>query len=173
MEENWVDIKDYEGLYQISDMGRVRGVDRVVLSGNGRTTVKGRVISLFPDGDGYRKAHLHKDGRRRGFKVHRLVLMHFRLGSEHLHADHLNGIRHDNRLVNLEWVTQAENNRRARKKGVWPKATMPRKLSIEQIREIRRDFIPNVKKNQIHKKYGVCQATVRKIANREIWGNID
>lgn len=173
MEESWIDIKNYEGIYQISDLGRVRGLDREVFSGDGRTFVKGKIISQFPDGDGYKKVHLNKDGRRKGFKVHRLVLSHFKPGFDHLHADHLNSIRHDNRLVNLEWVTQRENNKRAYSRRIEPILPTPKKLSIEQIREIRRDFIPNVKKNQIHKKYGVTQKTVRDIATGKTWRHID
>lgn len=112
MEEQWKDIKGYEGYYQVSDQGRVRGLDRTVPGGRwGTQFVKGGIISQVVRRDGYPTVHLRKDGKRIKHLVHRLVLEAF-CGKrpEGMEARHLNDDKMDARLKNLEWGTRSENN---------------------------------------------------------------
>ena len=112
-EEIWKDIPDYEGLYQASNLGRIRSMPREVCGHWGMSRIKGRFLSDKICRNGYRMAGLCKNGARYTYGHHRLVLMAF-CGVSDLHVDHINGVRHDNRLENLEYVTRRENNRRGK-----------------------------------------------------------
>lgn len=106
-EEIWKDIEGYENLYQVSNMGRVKSLDK--LDGIGRT-VKGKILSLTADKDGYLQVSLYKNGANKRCKVHRLVAQAFIPNPENkLCVDHINTIKDDNRIENLRWVTHKEN----------------------------------------------------------------
>jgi len=113
MKETWKDIPGYEGLYQVSDLGRVRSLDRVMNNGvHGYATYKGRVLKVHENAKGYLKADLSKDGRRKTIKVHQLVAMaflgHKRCGMK-LIVDHIDNNRKNNRVDNLQLITNREN----------------------------------------------------------------
>lgn len=110
--EEWRPAYGYEGLYEVSDLGRVRGV------------VKGIVLRPNPARHGYLQVTLCQGGRRRTIAVHRLVLASFSgpfaVGEE---SNHLNGRKDDNRLANLEKVSRLGNVRHAIGSGLYdPKA---------------------------------------------------
>lgn len=110
MNEVWRDISGYEGAYQVSNLGRVRSLDRIVFnSGIGRYCgIKGRILKERFDKDGY--VTLNICGTYP--KAHRLVLTSFE-PIEHsatMEVDHINGNRADNRLENLRW-SNISNNR--------------------------------------------------------------
>ena len=76
MEEIWKDIENYEGLYQISNLGNVRSVDRIVNAGsknNNKVVKKGKILNPVKDKDGYLKVSLSKNNIRKNYFVHRLV----------------------------------------------------------------------------------------------------
>lgn len=100
----WRDIPGYEGKYKVSNDGRV-------LSLNYNRTGKVVEMKPRPHKDGYVRADLSMNGKVRVFLVHQLVLLSF-VGSrpDGCEIAHLNGIRDDNRLENLQYVTASENN---------------------------------------------------------------
>ena len=107
--EIWKDIEGYEGKYQISNEGRVKA-----LAWNGFGKGKNQKEHILHQADlrGYKRVGLSKDGVVKWFSVHRLVAMAFISNpNNYLVVDHINTIRDDNRVENLRWVTQAENNR--------------------------------------------------------------
>jgi len=105
-EEIWKPIPGYEGLYSISNLGRVKSYYK-----------GGRLLCLH-NHDGYICVRLYKKNRRRPtFQVHRLVLAAF-IGTSELKCNHKNAIKSDNRLENLEYVTQKENIIHAAKLGL-------------------------------------------------------
>lgn len=107
MQEIWKDISGYEGLYQVSNLGRVRSFhrDRVLVM---RLNRRKR--------DGYAVVTLRKGGVMTTHKIHQLVCFAFLGDCPTGHEpDHKNGIRHDNRLDNLRYVTRAFNCRNAHK----------------------------------------------------------
>ena len=73
MEEVWKDVFEYVGLYQVSNYGRVRSVDRLVVHGNHLKLVKGRILKMRLAGRGYYVVQLSKNGNVSPFNVHRLV----------------------------------------------------------------------------------------------------
>ena len=114
MEEAWLDVVEYEGLYQVSNLGRMRSLDRLRHTGYGYySMVKGKILKLQKKPNGYLYAVLVKPGRNGSHKpVHRLVLKAFspRSDADELQCNHINGSKMDNRLFNLEWCTVSENS---------------------------------------------------------------
>lgn len=111
--ETWRPVVGYEDLYEVSDQGRVRSLDRVFVRTNGvPQSVKGRVLKPGTDKDGYRTVALSRGGKATTRRIHRLVLSAFvgpcPTGQE---VRHLNGVPGDNRLSNLAYGTSSENRR--------------------------------------------------------------
>lgn len=96
--EIWRDVPNYEGLYQVSNTGKVR---------NARS---GRVLKPHRQGSGYLQTMLSKDGSRSHPLVHRIVASAFIPNPEQKpQINHKNGDKSDNRSENLEWCTMSEN----------------------------------------------------------------
>lgn len=108
--EVWKDIPGWEGLYQASNLGRIRSLDRR-RTVKGTRACKGRVLSPNDLGNGYFGVHLYRYGSpRRVTTVHRLVAEAFLpTDPERGEVNHIDGDKSNNRLSNLEWVTRVEN----------------------------------------------------------------
>lgn len=120
--EEWRPIPDWEGVYEVSDQGRVRSLSRIITSRNGRPySVRGSILIGSAHKFGYRKVLLCRDNTARTANVHSLVLLAF-VGPlpEGYCTRHLNGDPTDNRLVNLEYGTVSENMRDKRRHGTNP-----------------------------------------------------
>lgn len=99
--EDWKDVKGYEGLYQISNYGRVRNAKGKLI----KTWLKKRYL--------YEDVILCKNGKRKHHLVHRLVAENFINNPENKEqVNHKNGIRFFNHVNNLEWCTGLENQRK-------------------------------------------------------------
>lgn len=110
--ELWLPVKGWEGFYEVSDSGRVRSVDRVVIRKNGlEMTVRGRELVPWPTPPmGYLSVRLKRPGAKRGVRIHTLVLEAF-VGprpSGYVACHGPKGLL-DNSLANLRWDTAAEN----------------------------------------------------------------
>lgn len=108
--ETWKEVKGYEGLYEVSDLGRVRSLGRWCNSKNGSTQKKrNRILVQEITVHGYCRVRLYdKNGKSKHHVVHRLVLSAF-VGDDDREVNHINEIKTDNRLINLEYCTSKEN----------------------------------------------------------------
>ena len=120
MKKEWKHIKGFENLYECSILGEVRTIPRVVIRSNGRPhTVRQRILKAAIDGCGYRRVGLMLNGKLVTRKVHRLVAESFLCSSEkNNEVNHINGIKADNTVGNLEWVTRSGNMLHAFKNGL-------------------------------------------------------
>lgn len=109
--EIWKPISRYEGFYEVSDKGRVRSLDRLV---KGRVDndrlFQGKILSPETTYQGYKRVRLSREGKPKKFTVHKLVAQEF-IGEcpEGLVINHIDENKANNRVENLEYVTQKEN----------------------------------------------------------------
>ena len=102
--EIWKDIKDYEGLSQVSNLGRVKSL------GNGRTYKTSRIRKLYKNKYGYLQVQLCKDGKRKWFRVNRLVATAFLDNPEgKTEVNHIDEDKTNNRVDNLKWEWHKDN----------------------------------------------------------------
>lgn len=99
--EEWRDVPGYEGIYQVSNQGRLRN--------------QHKLLSISVNWDGYHRARLWKNGKKAQVALHRLVALAFCPNPEHKpQVNHKDGDRSNCKAENLEWVTNAENQRHRR-----------------------------------------------------------
>lgn len=109
--EIWKAINGYEGLYEVSNLGNVRSLDRKCTFKGKVSIRKGCLLKKRIDRYGYYYFILCKDGKIKNFRAHRLVAEAFIPNEENkTQIDHINTIRTDNRVENLRWVTSKENS---------------------------------------------------------------
>lgn len=111
--EQWKPIPQYEGMYEVSDHGQVRSIDRTVVDKNGkRIALPGKLLKPGTNELGYLRVALSKEGVVRSCKVHQLVALAF-IGPRPQGTEtcHTNDIRTDNRPINLRYDSHSENAR--------------------------------------------------------------
>ena len=106
--EIWKDIEGYEGYYQVSNLGRVKRVS------------DGYILKPYHHEKGYLKIDLQIHGKRRKFRIHRIVAEAF-IPNENNYPqiNHINGMKEDNRVENLEWCTNKMNSEHAWRLGLY------------------------------------------------------
>ena len=111
MKEIWKDIKDYEGLYQVSNLSRVRSLERWEMLKNGYSRYrKGRILKTHIDKYGYERVMLYKDGKQKLKQVHRLVAEAFLPNPDNLpQVNHKDENPLNNVVSNLEWCNSKYN----------------------------------------------------------------
>ena len=108
--EIWKDIEGYEGLYQISNRGNVKSVERMKWNGKGYHKIPERILKAKKDKYGYLQVHLSKDGKAKMYLVHRLVASAFlenQMG--YTEVNHLDEDKTNNCVDNLEWCSRSYN----------------------------------------------------------------
>lgn len=112
-DSEWFDIPGFNGFYMINKSGEVKSLRRITQTITGKVIVSPEIIlKPFPR-EGYLGVSLSRGLKSKHYVIHRLVMLTFH-GVSRLHVNHKNGIKTDNRLENLEYVTQKENNNHAR-----------------------------------------------------------
>ncbi|MEI7509322.1 MAG: NUMOD4 domain-containing protein [Flavobacterium sp.] len=168
MEEIWKDVKGFEGLYQVSNIGNVKRLisERVFAE---------RLIGRNIDRYGYVKRVLSKHNKLTNFTEHRLVAIAFIDNLENKATiNHINGIKTDNRVENLEWNTNKENQQHAIRIGLMDSKGIKHnmcKLTEEQIIEIRKIGFSETRMS-LSKKYGVSRTHILRLIRNEGWEHI-
>ena len=174
MKENWKPIEGYEGLYEVSDFGRVKSVDHEtpvndVLGRAYTKRIKGRMRKTSKCPSGYLQVTLTRpEGTREVALVHRLVASAFVVNPEALpEVNHKDGNKTNNSATNLEWCTRIENVHHAF--NVLGKSGAHPKLSETQVRFIRssRDSA-----RSIAKRFGVSGSTVENARNGKTYKGV-
>ena len=127
MKEEWRDIEGYENLYQVSNLGRVKSVERTVRIGRGYRIIPERIRKARKNNCGYLYVGLNKDGKKKQYFVHRLVATAFcdnLMG--YTEVNHKDEDKQNNCMENLEWCTSKQNcNHGTRSKKVAEKLSKP------------------------------------------------
>jgi hypothetical protein len=169
MKEFWRKIKD-SMFYQVSNLGNIRVKQR--FNYLDKDTPEFRPIPCHHNAQGYMEARIETYSGFEVFSVHRLVCAAFQrnpLGKPHV--NHKNGIKDDNRNVNLEWCTQAENSAHASRIGLLPggKLYTKSKLTIETASLIYALNLVRAKKAFLARLFNVSYATVNNICQKRTW----
>ena len=113
MEEIWKNVPEYEGLYQVSNLGRVRSLAREWIAGNGGINKhNGKILKLTKSSSGYLTVCFWKNSMKKNVLVHQLVAVVFlghNICGHEIVIDHINDDKYDNRVENLQLVTQRFN----------------------------------------------------------------
>lgn len=118
-EEIWVDVSGYEGLYKVSNTGKVKSLQREVqiISKNNNIFNKSypsKVLKSYITSKGYELVKLCKDGIVKSYSVHRLIALNFLSNDKNLpEINHIDGNKLNNNLYNLEWVSPSDNQKHA------------------------------------------------------------
>lgn len=171
MEEIWKDIEGYEGIYMVSNLGRIKSLPR---SCPGLNANKEIILKQSEDKNGYLLVGLHKNGKSKTVRVSRIVAKAFIPNpNEYPEVNHKDENHQNNRVDNLEWCTtqynltyghrldcaKGENNNR-------------HKLSREQVEEIRRVYKkgdPEFGQSALGRKYGVAHGSIAAIVKWKSW----
>jgi hypothetical protein len=163
--EIWKDIKDYEGLYQVSNLGKVKSLK----------FGKEKILKPGKSKKGYLAVVLCDNTIRKTFKVHRLIALTF---IDNLHnkpqINHINGIKLDNRVDNLEWCTNGENGKHAFDNGL----RIPQKGENRYNSKLKEFQVINIKKDNrshrvIAKDYNVDHSLIGLIKRGKCWKHLN
>lgn len=179
MEEIWKDIDGFEGLYQISSLGRIKSLAREVPFGGKYRKVEEVVLKRHFSRTGYEKAALGYGGKKIHTSVHRLVAKHFIPNPDNKpQVNHKNGIKSDNRVENLEWVTNSENIKHSftdlKRKPFFLYGTQKHncKLTEQDVIEIKKALQNPICKRDLARKYNVHETTIANINSGRKWKHI-
>lgn len=170
-EERWRAVVGYEGLYEVSNFGRIRSVDRHSYRRDWRSQIIAQNLNTAGGRQGARMyVCLCKEGIMRKILVHRLVADAFipnpdpkRL-TDVCHTDHN---PRNNRVENLKWMTHRDNIRTSVVAGRWR-----RKVTDDQIKEIRRRADAGESQRSLAKEYGFAFGTINSIVCRRSWRHV-
>lgn len=179
MKEKWKDIPSYEGHYQVSNLGRIKSLEKVIINVNGiKHKRKSRILKPYKDSKGYLCVDLRLDNKRFNARVHRMVGICFiKNPNKYPQINHINGIKTDNNVQNLEWCTNKQNCIHAHQNNLTNPARGvnhgSRVLEEHEVIEIFKEYHENgTYQYLIAKKYGISQGQVHNIVSKKHWGHL-
>ena len=179
--EVWRGVKGYEGLYEVSNMGNIKSLDKIHsrnVVGLESYLVKGKMLKPRPTKQGYLLVALFKDGKRDDVAVHRVVGDAFVQGKTDINKtiNHKNGIKWDNRAENLEWCSQMANNRHAKENGylvaLKGEDNPCSKLRDRDVRRIKMAMRCGMSQRSLAYIYKVGKSTIGQISTGRNWKHI-
>lgn len=177
MQEIWKFIEGYNNRYQVSNLGRVKSLKKDDICPNGGKFVREERIMKFSLTNGYNRVGLLRDGKYRHWFIHRLVAIAF-IDNPHNKpfVNHINSIRTDNKVENLEWCTQKENVIHAHKMGRHPKKIGEEHhnstVTKQQIIEIKKLIKNGIMPTPISKITGINVGMIYNIKAGYSWKHI-
>lgn len=169
--EIWKPIPGFHGLYEVSSHGRVKTLHP--------RFKPGRIMKARNSRGGYLIVGLMREGFQRTYSVHRLVAVTFKNPDPtRSMVNHINGIKTDNRDINLEWVTSSENCLHAYRIGLanptraLGEKSVKAKLTDEIVKWIRREVMAGKSRRSIARLLGVSHTCVVHAANRKRWPHL-
>lgn len=182
MQEEWRDIKGYEGSYQVSSLGKIKGLDRTIKTKGGTRRVFERIKSTHVMKIGYVGVNLSLNGKTKLHYVHRVIAQAFIPNpDDKAQVNHKDFDRQNNSILNLEWATQAENSLHA-----WTKKERvvsdvcacigedkPNSvLTNDQAKEIVRLLHAGLGPKEIAEKLNINAMAIYKISQGENWKHL-
>jgi len=173
--EIWKDVVSYESLYQVSNTGKVRSVDKYTSNRFATRFWPGKELKPKKNKFGYIVYTLSKNGKANTFFIHRLVMEAFEGPANGKFVNHIDGDKSNNSICNLEWVTTSENHAHAYKTGLRvgnsikgsqsPKA----KLDETKVREIKHS---SISVRVLAEKYRVHHSIIQGIKSGKRWSHV-
>lgn len=160
----WKDVIGYEGIYQVSNKGSVKRMSRAVRCKKGFKILPEMELKLCFDRKGYPVVTLWKGGKKNNRTVHRLVVRAF-LGISDLTVNHKDANKTNNSLGNLEYISQADNNRHAKKSLVFKerKDSINKQFPLAERNKIRDLKISGTSKNKLLEDFKIKEWTLKMI----------
>lgn len=170
--EEWRDVPNFEG-YQVSNLGKIRGIDRLKQGRSGLRLTRGQEMKQMLNKKGYPEVRLRKNGTHTRL-VHKLVSSAFLVKSEgQTQINHINGIKTDNSVINIEWVTNSENQKHAYKLGLQPsragEGNSRATLTDKQVTIIKELYNSEKTIKEVSELLGVNLSIVRQIIYGQSW----
>lgn len=168
LQEIWKDVKGFEGLYQVSNTGKVKSV---------KHKDRGYEHYIIPyNNQGYSMIGLRKNGKLKSTSIHRLVALNFIENINNLpEVNHVDCNKSNNNVNNLQWISRKENQRHAIKNGLVPvkrgEEQYCHKLTDEKVREIRNN--ENLTHRELAKIYNVSKSTITRVKSRRWWKHVE
>jgi len=165
--EIWKDVLGYEGIYEVSNLGNVKSL-------NYNHTKKERILKKCNGTQNYHIVCLHKEGSSKTRKVHRLVALSLIPNPDNKpQVNHIDGDKQNNKIENLEWVNNSENQLHAFKyklqKSIKGEKRYCAKLIEKEVLEIR---ISKLKGIELAKKYNISRSSISAIKTGRNWKHI-
>jgi hypothetical protein len=169
--ENWKPIEGFDGRYEVSNLGRIRSLERIDRSGRRK---RARMLKLQKTPDGRHIVGLHRDGESKSYSVSRLVARAFIGCGGALYVCHNNGNKADDRADNLRYDTQAGNCADKIRHGTWQTGERigTSKLTDDDVREIRRRRASGELQSTLASEFGIGQTNVSWIVNNKTWRHV-
>lgn len=176
-EEIWKDIKGFENRYQISSFGNVKSLSKRKGWGKGYMT-KEHLMKPKISNNKYLQIGLRGINNKKWFLIHKLVIETFiGIRPKGMYIDHKDGIKHNNNVFNLEYVSPSENRMRAISMGliINPRGegNIKAKLTEEKVLEMRRLFSSGgYTKAELGRMFGVSDGMACDIINKKFWKHL-
>lgn len=174
--ELWKPIPEFEGIYSVSNLGRIRSEARTIQKSTGPCKLREKARKSILGKDGYRRVSLRRDNKTFTFLVHRPVLLSFRgKPVDNYEGCHLDGNSENNCLDNLIWAPHSENEKHKIKNGTTNHGSNHylSKLTESKVKEIKVSLAQGVSQQKLGDSYGVDRRVINQIATGKTWKHVE